>query len=72
MLLQKTPIQIIVTGHPDTCPETAELLAAIRSMLLPQKVVILADGNLESILYKNLKILSNIPTSGESSLGLVL
>ena len=68
MLLRKTPIQIILTGHPTTHPATAEMLATVHSMLLPQKVMILADGNEESVLYKNLKILSNISNSGKNYL----
>jgi len=68
MLLRKTPIQIIITGHPTTHPATAEMLATVHSMLLQQKVMILADGNEESVLYKNLKILSNISNSGKNYL----
>ncbi len=68
MLLRKTPIQIIITGHPTTHPATADMLATVHSMLLPQKVMILADGNEESVLYKNLKILSNISNSGKNYL----
>ena len=66
MLLEKTPVQIIVTGNPKTNPATSGFLSAIQTMLLPQKVVVVADGNQESILYKSSKILSNIAASGTS------
>ena len=66
MLTGKTPIQIIITGNPALNPTTSGMISAIQRKLLPQKVLILADGNPESILYKNLKILSNVSASGDS------
>lgn len=67
MLLTDTPIQIIISGDPKESPMTREMLATVHSMLLPQKVLVVADGNQESILYKSLKILSNISASGPTS-----
>ena len=69
MLQQDTPIQIIVSGKFDSTATsqpnaTSQMIATVHSMLLPQKVLILADGNEESILYKNLKILKNISHTG--------
>ena len=67
MLHRNTPIQIIITGSLSTLsPATSEMLATIHSILLPQKVLIFADGNEESILYKNLKILKDIPKTGKN------
>ena len=40
----------------------------MQAMLLPQKVLIVADGNKESVLYKHLKILSEIQDSGKGRL----
>ncbi len=68
MLHRSTPVQIIINGDPKTCPTAADMIAAIDSLLLPQKVLILADGNAESILYKNLKILADISKTGENKI----
>ena len=65
MLTGKTPVQIIITGNPASNPTTSGMISAVQKKLLPQKVLILADGNQESILYKNLKVLPDISTSGE-------
>ena len=67
MLHRSTPVQIIISGDPKTCPTAADMIAAVDSLLLPQKVLILADGNPESILYKNLKILAEISKTGENN-----
>ena len=61
MTLHHTPIEIIITGDPTTSDDTKKLVDKIHSTLLPHKVLILADGNQESILYKNLSILKDIP-----------
>ena len=66
MLHRSTPVQIIIRGDPKTCPTAADMIAAVDSLLLPQKVFILADGNAESVLYKNLKILADISKTGKT------
>jgi hypothetical protein len=43
-------------------------VTTVQAMLLPQKVLIVADGNKESVLYKHLKILSEIQDSGKGRL----
>ena len=61
MTLHHTPVEIIITGDPTTSDDTKKLIDTIHSTLLPHKVLILADGNQESLLYKNLSILKDIP-----------
>lgn len=62
MTLHHTPMEIIITGDPSKSDKTKKLIDCIHSTLLPQKVLILADGNKENILYKKLKVLTDIPS----------
>ena len=62
MMLHYTPTEIIITGDPTKSDETRKLIETVQSTLQPQKVLILADGNAESILYKQLNILKDIPS----------
>ena len=62
MTLHHTPVQIIIQGDPSACENTKKLVETVHSTLLPQKVLILADGDKENILYKNLNILKDIST----------
>ena len=60
MMVAHSPPQIIVTGQKgDT--KTKAMIDAANSVLMPQKTIILADGNTDSILYKNNKVLADIP-----------
>ena len=60
MTLHLTPMEIIITGDPAKSEEAKKLIEVVQSSLLPQKVLILADGNTDNILYKNLKLLTDI------------
>ncbi|XP_053367926.1 spermatogenesis-associated protein 20 [Clarias gariepinus] len=51
--------QIIICGQPDA-EDTANLIACVNSLFLPYKVLILADGNTEGILYKKLPVLTSL------------
>ena len=57
MTYAKTPVQIIISGSKANAKPFIE---AVQTALLPQKVLIYADGNKDSILYKKLEILGNI------------
>ena len=61
MMLNSSPPQIIITGDPKTSPETKSMIEAVHSFLLPQKVLILADGNKDSVIYKSNKVVRDIP-----------
>jgi uncharacterized protein YyaL (SSP411 family) len=61
MMLKNTPVQIIISGS-GSDKSSSKLVEACRTNLLPQKVLIYADGNKDSILYKKLDILKDIPT----------
>ena len=60
MILHNTPIEIIITGDPSKSAETKAMLDVVHSNLIPHKVLILADGNTQNILYKSLEVLKNI------------
>ena len=63
MTLHHTPVEIIITGDPLKSETTKKLVETVHSTLLPHKVLILADGIQESILYKNLSVLKDIPAN---------
>ena len=60
MMVTHSPPQIIITGSRADAA-TRAMLEAAHSVLMPQKTVILADGDSQSILYKNNKVLADIP-----------
>uniref|UniRef100_A0A669D4Z7 Spermatosis associated 20 n=1 Tax=Oreochromis niloticus TaxID=8128 RepID=A0A669D4Z7_ORENI len=51
--------QIVICGQRDA-PDTTSLLAAVNSLFLPYKVLMLADGNTESFLCQRLPVLSSM------------
>uniref|UniRef100_A0A1B6DA39 Spermatogenesis-associated protein 20-like TRX domain-containing protein n=2 Tax=Clastoptera arizonana TaxID=38151 RepID=A0A1B6DA39_9HEMI len=52
MLFHDSPTQIVITGQiSDT--DTAAMLSVVRSRYIPGRVLLLADNNTESILYRN-------------------
>ncbi|XP_056627912.1 spermatogenesis-associated protein 20 isoform X2 [Triplophysa dalaica] len=51
--------QIVICGQPDA-EDTLSLISTVNSLFLPHKVLMLADGNTESFLYKKLPILSTL------------
>ena len=61
ILLDRSPMQIILAGDPSCDPELKSMIEVIRTSLLPPKVLMLADRNEGSILYQNNGILKTIP-----------
>lgn len=59
MFYHKTPQQVIVQGDKGDAG-TEALLRCIHSFHLPNKVLILADGNTESFLYQKLDLLKSL------------
>uniref|UniRef100_A0A3P8QME6 Spermatogenesis-associated protein 20-like TRX domain-containing protein n=1 Tax=Astatotilapia calliptera TaxID=8154 RepID=A0A3P8QME6_ASTCA len=51
--------QIVICGQRDA-PDTTSLLAAVKSLFLPYKVLMLADGDTESFLCQRLPVLSSM------------
>ncbi|KAF4106510.1 spermatogenesis-associated protein 20 isoform X1 [Onychostoma macrolepis] len=59
--------QIVVCGQPDA-EDTANLISCVNSLFLPHKVLMLADGNTEGLLYQRLPILSSlVPQDGKAT-----
>lgn len=56
-------LQVFVTGRLSE-PDTAALVAAARRRLLPGRVVALADGNEESILYRRSEVFRRLRPQG--------
>jgi len=63
MSLTHSPPTIIVTGDPQKSAETRAMIKAIHGILLPHKILVLADGNRDSIVYKNSDVLKDIPAN---------
>lgn len=53
------PVQIFITGKKEE-PETASLLNVVNKKLIPNKILALADGNEDSILYKKCDVIRSI------------
>ncbi|XP_071814975.1 spermatogenesis-associated protein 20-like isoform X2 [Apostichopus japonicus] len=70
MFYHKTPQQIIVRGE-RASEETEALLKCIHAHHLPNKVLLLADGDAESFLYKNVDLLKSLEMKDGKSTGYV-
>uniref|UniRef100_A0A7N9ARJ8 Spermatogenesis associated 20 n=1 Tax=Mastacembelus armatus TaxID=205130 RepID=A0A7N9ARJ8_9TELE len=55
--------QIVICGQKDA-PDTAGLLAAVNSLFLPHKVLMLVDGETDSFLCQRLPVLSSMSQHG--------
>lgn len=56
------PPQIIITGS-KTSSKAKEMIQRVQTKLMPSTTLILADGNKDSILYKKMKLLSDLDHS---------
>ncbi|XP_077980427.1 spermatogenesis-associated protein 20-like [Glandiceps talaboti] len=59
MYQQSSPKQIIIRGERDA-EDTKQLLECVHSFYIPNKILILADGNTDSYLYKTLELLPTL------------
>ncbi|KAM4692530.1 spermatogenesis-associated protein 20 [Rhinophrynus dorsalis] len=59
MIYNQAPKQVIICGERGA-PDTSELLQAVHSVYIPNKVLILADGTHTSFLYRQLPFLSTL------------
>ncbi|MBN3306349.1 spermatogenesis-associated protein 20 isoform X2 [Amia ocellicauda] len=59
--------QVVICGQPDS-EDTISLLACVNTHFIPNKVLLLADGNTESFLYRRLPVLSTMePLQGRAT-----
>jgi uncharacterized protein YyaL (SSP411 family) len=63
MWAQEPHTQIIVTGSPETNSVTKQMIGLVQSNLIPNKIIIVADGHKDSFVRKNLKVMSDIPVN---------
>lgn len=61
MIYHLPPTHIVVSGTLND-KATKDMIAMIQTTLMPNKVLILADGQKDSILYQNMKVLNDVPT----------
>lgn len=58
-----SPVQVFVTGQRFD-PDTAALVATVHKRLLPGRVLALADGNSESVLYRKSDLFQRLRPQG--------
>lgn len=63
MLFHDSHTQVFVTGRASD-PDTGALVATARRRLLPGRVLALADGNLESVLYRKSEVFRRLKPQG--------
>ncbi|XP_069691071.1 spermatogenesis-associated protein 20 isoform X2 [Periplaneta americana] len=67
MLYHDSPTQVFVTGSVDA-PDTRALLAAVQGKLIPGRVLALADGRDDSVLYQRCEIIRRMkPVGGRAA-----
>ncbi|CAG0902761.1 unnamed protein product [Darwinula stevensoni] len=64
----QSPTQILIVGKPEQ-EDTREMLRAVNLQLLPNSVILIADGNVDSFLYKNASTLQNMKLKENECIG---